>query len=84
MSNKIAIMQGNNKIECDLLFTINDERKGVKYIVCTDNTKDENGNAKVYLARYEGKKIISVSDKEKKMLEDVVNMFQYEVLNYES
>ena len=83
MKEKIKIMQDSKEIECDLLFTVNDEKKGIKYIICTDNKEDENGNAKVYLARYEGNKIVSISDKEKKVLEEIVNLVQKEVCRNE-
>ena len=48
-NNKFIIT--NNKgeeIECDVLFTYDDDRLKKSYIVYTDNTIDDNGQIKVY------------------------------------
>ena len=38
----------NEEIECDVLFTFDNNDTNKSYIVYTDNTKDELGNIKVY------------------------------------
>ncbi len=40
------------EIKCDVLFTFDSDETGKNYIVYTDNTKDENGNIKVYASIY--------------------------------
>ena len=48
-SGKIIIKNQNNEdIECDVLFTFDNNETNKSYIVYTDNTKDELGNTKVY------------------------------------
>lgn len=48
-SGKIIIKNENNEsIECDVLFTFDNNETKKSYIVYTDNTKDELGNTKVY------------------------------------
>lgn len=48
-NNKFVIT--NNKgeeLECDILFTFDDDKLKKSYIVYTDNTKDSEGQIKVY------------------------------------
>lgn len=40
------------EITCEILFTFDSEETGKNYIVYTDNTKDEEGNIKVYASIY--------------------------------
>ena len=48
-SGKIVIKnEKNEEIECDVLFTFDNNETNKSYIVYTDNTKDELGNIKVY------------------------------------
>lgn len=48
-SGKIIIKNDKNEsIECDVLFTFDNNETGKSYIVYTDNTKDDLGNTKVY------------------------------------
>lgn len=48
-SGKIIIKNDKNEeIECDVLFTFDNNDTKKSYIVYTDNTKDELGNTKVY------------------------------------
>ena len=48
-SGKIIIKNDKNEsIECDVLFTFDNNETGKSYIVYTDNSKDELGNTKVY------------------------------------
>ncbi len=48
-TGKISIKNEEGKeIECDVLFTFDDDVTKKSYIIFTDNTLDENGNIKVY------------------------------------
>ena len=48
-SGKIIIKnEKNESIECDVLFTFDNNETNKSYIVYTDNTKDELGNTRVY------------------------------------
>ncbi len=50
---KITIKDKDNKdIDCDVLFTFDSDKTNKSYIVFTDNTKDEEGNLKVYANTY--------------------------------
>ena len=52
-SGKIIIKNDSNEeIECDVLFTFDNNDTNKSYIVYTDNTKDELGNIKVYANTY--------------------------------
>lgn len=41
------------EVNCDVLFTYEDEETGKNYIAYTDNTTDEDGSLTVYASRYE-------------------------------
>lgn len=51
MTFKIYNEEGK-EVECEALFTFESEETNKSYIVYTDNTKDEEGNTKVYAAVY--------------------------------
>lgn len=52
-SGKIIIRNDKNEeIECDVLFTFDNNDTNKSYIVYTDNTKDDLGNIKVYANTY--------------------------------
>ena len=52
-SGKIIIKNElGEEIECDVLFTFDNNDTNKSYIVYTDNTKDELGNIKVYANTY--------------------------------
>lgn len=47
--NTFTIINDNGEeVQCEILFTYNDERTSKDYIAYTDNTMDEEGNTKVY------------------------------------
>ena len=53
-NSRFTITNTNGEeLECDVLFTFDDEKLKKNYIVFTDNTKDENGNIKVYANYYD-------------------------------
>ena len=52
--NKFIIQSDTGEqIECEVLFTYEDEKSGECYIAYTDNTEDEEGNAKVYASIFD-------------------------------
>lgn len=55
--NKFKIIDKNGKeIEFEVLFTFESDETKKNYMVYTDNTKDENGNTKVYASVFEPEK----------------------------
>lgn len=53
-NSRFTITNTNGEeLECDVLFTFDDEKLKKSYIVFTDNTKDESGNIKVYANYYD-------------------------------
>ena len=53
-NNKFVVLnKDGEKVECEVLFTFESEETKKNYMVYTDNTKDEEGNIKVYAAIYE-------------------------------
>ena len=53
-TGKIIIKNDKDEsIECDVLFTFDNNDTNKSYIVYTDNTKDELGNIKVYANTYD-------------------------------
>lgn len=49
---KFSIMKDNQIVECDIVFTFQDEANGRSYIVYTDGTKDKDGIEEIYSSRY--------------------------------
>jgi uncharacterized protein YrzB (UPF0473 family) len=53
-NGKLVIKNDKGEImQCDVLFTFDSDETGKSYIAYTDNTKDENGNIKVYANIYD-------------------------------
>ena len=86
MTFKIFNDEGK-EVECEALFTFESEETNKNYIVYTDNTKDEDGNTKVYAAIYHPEeeenqdqmKLEPIeSDKEWKMIEQILDEIQKE------
>ena len=51
--NTFTIIDNDGKeVECEVLFTFESDETKKNYIVYTDNTKDEEGNIKVYASIY--------------------------------
>ncbi len=51
---KLIIKNDKGEIlECEVLFTFDSDETGKSYICYTDNTKDEQGNVKVYANIYD-------------------------------
>ena len=81
MKDKISVMINGKKKEYDLLFTVDDEKTGNKYVVYTDNELNEKGNSKIYLGKYKDNKLMTITDEEKNQLEKIVSIVQEEVCN---
>lgn len=82
--NKFTIIDKNGKeVECEVLFTFDSEETGKNYIVYTDNTKDVNGNVRVFASIYDPSKEDSEllpikSQKEWKIIETILESIQEE------
>lgn len=68
-------------VEYEVLFTFDSDETKKNYIVYTDNTKDENGNTKVYASTYTpADKVTELfpieSDKEWKIIETILKELQ--------
>ena len=68
------VFDDNGKeIECEVLFTFESDETGKNYMVYTDNTKDEEGNVKVYAAIYE-------PDKDETKLEPILSDHEWSII----
>ena len=78
------VFDDNGKeVECEVLFTFESEETKKNYMVYTDNTKDEQGNVKVYAAIYEPDQDETklepiTSDHEWKIIEKILEELQEE------
>jgi len=85
--NKFTVIDDKgNEIVCDVLFTFDSDETNKSYIVYTDNTKDENNNIKVYASIYDpnnpNSKLGEInSDKEWKIIENILSTLQEELKN---
>ena len=85
MTFKVVNDEGK-EVECEVLFTFESEETKKNYIVCTDNTTDEEGNTKVYASIYnpneaETKLLPIETDKEWKIIETILEEIQSEANN---
>lgn len=85
MTFKVKNDQGK-EIECEVLFTFESDETKKNYIVYTDNTKDEQGNVKVYASIYHPDQKETMlepieTDKEWKIIETILNELQEEIKN---
>ena len=76
-----VIDDNGKEIECEILFTFESDETGKNYIVYTDNTKDENGNTKVYASTFnpnepEIKLTAIETEKEWKIIETILEELQ--------
>ena len=82
---KLIITNNEGKqLECDVLFTFDSDETGKSYIAYTDNTKDENGNIRVYASIYdptgEDLSLKPLADpKEWKVIESILSSIQEKV-----
>lgn len=79
---KITTNDGNERL-CEVLFTFESEETKKNYIVYTDNTKDHEGNVRVYASIYNavGDKTeleAIETEREWKIVETILNSIQEE------
>ena len=86
MEEKMTFKAVNNEgkeVECEVLFTFESDETKKNYMVYTDNTKDSEGNIKVYASIYDPEKPESElqpieTDKEWKIIETILEEIQKE------
>ena len=80
-----TVMNDEGKeVECEVLFTFESDETKKNYIVYTDNTKDDEGNTKVYASIYnpdeDQTKLMPIeSEKEWKIIETILEELQNEI-----
>ena len=83
-NGKIEIIGENGeKIICDILFTFDNEETNKSYMVYTDDSKDENGNTRVFASTYtpgqETTDLLPIeTEKEWKIIETILKELQEE------
>lgn len=73
-----VIDKDGKEIEFEILFTFESDETNKNYMVYTDNTKDENGNTKVYASVFkpdaESLELLPVeTEREWKIIETIIN-----------
>ncbi len=82
--NTFTIVDKDGKeIECEVLFTFESDETKKNYIVYTDNSKDEEGNVKVYASIYnpnrENTELMPIeTDREWRVIETILDTIQEE------
>ena len=82
--NTFTILDKEGKeIECEVLFTFESDETKKNYIVYTHNTKDEDGNVKVYASIYnpdkENTELMPIeTDREWRVIETILDTIQEE------
>ncbi len=87
--NTFTVINDEGKeIVCDVLFTFDSDETKKSYVVYTDNTKDENGNIRVYASIFnpddngDGTELLPIqTEKEWKVIEKILESLQEEVQN---
>ena len=79
----IVLDDKGKKIECEPLFTFESEETKKNYIVYTDNSKDKDGNVRVFASIYKvtdkGGQLLPIkSEKEWKVIETILESIQEE------
>lgn len=82
MTFKVKNEEGK-EIEYEVLFTFDSDETNKSYMVYTDDSKDENGNTRVYASTYiEGEETTELypieTDKEWKIIETILKELQEE------
>ena len=78
-----AVNAEGKEVECEVLFTFESDETKKNYMVYTDNTKDSEGNIKVYASIYDPEKPESElqpieSESEWKIIETILEEIQRE------
>ena len=86
--NTFTVINDEGKeILCNVLFTFDSDETKKSYIVYTDNTKDTEGNIKVYASIYDPKHTENMellpieTEKEWKVIETILESIQEEIHN---
>ena len=79
----IVLDDKGKEIECEPLFTFESEETKKNYVVYTDNSRDKDGNIRVFASIYEvtakGNKLFPIkSEKEWKVIETILESIQEE------
>ena len=79
----VVLDEKGKEIECEPLFTFESEETKKQYVVYTDNSKDKDGNIRVFASIYEvtdkGNKLLPIkSEKEWKIIETILESIQEE------
>ena len=79
----IVLDDKGRQIECEPLFTFESEETKKNYVLYTDNTRDKDGNIRVFASIYEvtdkGNKLLPIkSEKEWKVIETILESIQEE------
>ena len=79
----VVLDEKGKEIVCEPLFTFEAEETKKQYVVYTDNSKDSNGNVRVFASIYEtgekGNKLLPIkSEKEWKVIETILTSIQEE------
>ena len=81
---KFTVLDENgNQVVCEPLFTFESEETKKQYVVYTDNSKDEEGNVRVFASIYKmndnGGELLPIkTDKEWKVIETILESIQEE------
>ena len=83
MEKQKFMIKGENgkQIECEPLFTFESEETKQQYVVYTDNSKDKNGNVRVFASIYKvtdkGQELLPIkTEKEWKVIETILDELQ--------
>ena len=81
---KFMVLDENGKqVECEPLFTFESEETKKQYVVYTDNSRDEDGNVRVFASIYKmndkGGELLPIkTEKEWKVIETILESIQEE------
>lgn len=81
---KFVIKDENGKeVQCEPLFTFESEETKKQYVVYTDNSRDKDGNTRVFASIYnitdKGKELLPIkTEKEWKVIETIIASIQEE------
>ena len=87
---KFVVLDDKGKeIECEPLFTFESDETKKNYVVYTDNSKDKDGNVRVFASIYKvtdkGGQLLPIkSEKEWKVIETILESIQEETKKAES
>ena len=79
----VVLDENGNKVECEPLFTFESEETKKQYVVYTDNSKDKDGNTRVFASIYKvsdkGGELLPIkTEKEWKVIETILESIQEE------